>query len=165
MSQRQVYHQKPTPAWVTDHESQESLQPHCTISGLEDCLILATRLVWASSGSSPGPASFKWVNLSVLIPGHSWLIWGFSKAQLVWECLSAVFTDYLSMERQDRVYLVSFRDFLKPLCCLLPVFKNLLWRKGCIIHPQNILLLLLHLLSSVLCLNKLPSKTDGFLWD
>lgn len=45
MPQRQVYHQKSIPAWVTDHESQESRQPHCTISGLKDGLILATGLV------------------------------------------------------------------------------------------------------------------------
>lgn len=114
-------------------------------------------------GSTPGSASFRWLRMSVFLPGHSWLMWGSSKAQPVWECLSDVFTDYLSIGMQDRVYQVSFRDFLKPLGCLLPVYKKLLWRRGCIIHPQNILLF--HLLSSVLCLNKFPSKIDGFLWD
>lgn len=57
--------------------------------------------------------------------------------------------------------LFNFRNFLKLLCCFLPVLNELPSRMGHFTSLQDILLL--HLPFSNLCLKEHPFKMDGFI--
>lgn len=117
---------KPTPTWVTAHQSWStwhSLQ----ISQVGECPFQVALLLRASSRQL-GLSFFHAVLLLFLLQA-AWLclLAGslpcyrvFFPAQLVYQ-LTLLFT--YSLGRRNLVNLVSFRDFLK-LICLLPVIKS-----------------------------------------
>lgn len=153
MTQRQLRHQKLTQAWVTTHENCKP-GAHCTgsirtgwgVSFLHATVHLSLFQI------APLVSIFKYLSWSEVLLGI------LACLEMYLSCLHCFYMrgkwgNYL-------LNLVSFRNFLKPLSCLLPELKELFQRMKKFTSPQNILLFHLH--SNTLHLKLVPSKTDSF---
>lgn len=135
MTHRSLYHQKPTPAWVTAHEIWKPVA-YKQLDRL-GCPFQVVQTASLASAFSRLHLCYI-ASLSLSLSNHSLLIYAW--------------------EGRGLVYLVSFRNFLNPLSCLLPELKEPLSRMDCSAHPQYSLLF--HLLCNIVSHNFPPRKVS-----